>query len=73
MGICKNNMTKNQKQFIRDAEEQGFDVDYDYSGRGMYGKTCPSIIEERYGSRFGTKASVRSDSMGLDTVIYCPN
>ena len=66
-------MTKNQRQFIRDAEKQGFEIDHDYSGRGMYGKTCPSIIEERYCNSFVTKASVRSDSMGLDTVIYCPN
>lgn len=68
----KKNLSENQKLFIRDAEEQGFDVDYTYSGRGMYGKTCPSIIEERDGDRFGTKARISSDNMGRDTVIYCP-
>lgn len=60
----------NQKQFIKDAERQGFEVDYDYSGRGMYGRTCPSIIEERGGDKFGTKAKTRQDSMGLDAVVY---
>ena len=67
---AKANLSDNQKLFVEDATEQGFDVDYSYSGRGMYGKTCPSIIEERDGSRFGTKARVSEDSMGRDTVIY---
>lgn len=69
---AKKNLSENQKMFIEDAEEQGFKVDYTYSGRGMYGKTCPSIIEERDGDRFGTKARTSSDNMGRDTVIYCP-
>ncbi len=67
---AKESLTDNQKLFVSDASDQGFDVDYFYSGRGMYGKTCPSIIEERHGDRFGTKANTQSDSMGMDTVIY---
>jgi len=67
---AKVNMSDNQKLFVSDAEEQGFNVDYSYSGRGMYGKTCPSIIQERGGDRFGTKARTQEDSMGMDTVIY---
>lgn len=63
-------LSPNQRLFIDDAREQGFDIDFGYSGRGMYGKTCPSIVQDRHGDRFGTKAKVSEDSMGMDTVIY---
>ena len=64
-------MTENQKQFIKDASRQGYTVDYDYSGRGMYGRTCPSVNIDRIGE-FGTKAKTQSDNMGMGFVIYCP-
>lgn len=56
----------------------------DYSGRGMYGERCPAVVTDEspftVGSVahdvFGDRAfdlDVRSDSMGLSTVIYFPN
>lgn len=63
-------LSNNQKQFVRDAEEQGHDVNYDYSGRHMYGKTCPSVVCAA--GKFNTRAAYRVDSMGLDVVYYAP-
>jgi hypothetical protein len=65
-------LSDNQKLFVRDAENQGITVKYDYSGRCMYGRKCPSVVVGGPGD-FGTKAGTRSDSMGLDIVIYAPH
>ena len=62
-------LSANQKKFVKDAENQGLDVCYDYSGRGMYGKECPAVNLDRHG-KFNTKADTREDSMGLGSVIY---
>jgi|GEM_PF-4675745 len=63
-------LSKNQQQFVDDAEEQFFKVDYMYSGRGMYGRRCPAVIEERGEARLNTTARISEDSMGLDRVVY---
>lgn len=67
----KKELSKNQKAFVRAAEKQGYEVDYGYSGRGMYGETCPAI---RAGSalefRRPKSASLSMDSMGRGLVIY---
>jgi len=65
-------LSKNQQKFVKDAEAQNFEVGYNYSGRGMYGRCCPSIIVGGYGE-FSTKAKIASDQMGLSTVIYAQN
>lgn len=64
----ENELSDNQKQFVKDAEKQGFEVT-SYSGRGMYGNTCPSIVVTGFG-QFKTDASIKSDNMGLDVVLY---
>lgn len=61
--------SSNQLQFIEDAENSCHEVNYGYSGRGMYGDVCPSVICEDY-SDFKTLSDVRTDSMGLSVVIY---
>lgn len=66
---CTYELSENQKKFVADAERQGFDVDYTYSGRGMMGATCPSVRVGGMGD-FGTKAITNSDNMGLGYVIY---
>jgi hypothetical protein len=63
-------LSENQKQFVADALEQNFEVNFDYSGRGMYGKLCPSITVERYEENIVTEASVKKDALGLDSVVY---
>lgn len=64
-------LTENQELFIEDAENQGFDVEYTYSGRFMYGKQCPAVRIDYIGE-FGTEARVASDNMGLGYIVYCP-
>ena len=62
-------LSENQKLFVKDAEAQGFEVEYTYSGRAMYGATCPSIIVFGMGE-FGTKATTCWDNMAMDFVVY---
>lgn len=67
----KPTLTGNQLLFIREAEEQGLEVDYTYSGRFMYGVTCPAVqldMDELIRVKF--TADVRQDDMGLGKVIY---
>lgn len=65
-------LTENQKKFVKKALKEGFEVRYDYSGRGMYGKQCPAVYLKRdQVGDFGFKGA-SSDSMGLGQVIYCP-
>lgn len=59
------------------AGEVGGDVRYNYSGRGMYGKTCVGIVCED-ATKCIEEAAVRgfrgakTDSMGRDTIVYWP-
>lgn len=64
-------LSENQRQFVKDAEECELDVDYNYSGRGMYGARCPAV---RVGQAndIATKAKVSTDSMGRGMVVYAP-
>ena len=62
-------LSENQIQFCKDAEDCGLDIDFSYSGRGMFGETCPSVtIPDR--NDITTSAEVREDSMGRDVVVY---
>lgn len=61
-------LSKNQLAFIRSAERQGFTVT-EYSGRFMYGSTCPAVILSP-GQEFRTRTHHETDSMGLGTVVY---
>lgn len=65
-------LSENQEQFVRDARNAGLEIDFTYSGRGMYGKECPSVVVDDYG-KFSTSAETQSDQMGLSVVIYAPN
>lgn len=65
-------LSENQIKFCIDAEEQGQEINFDYSGRGMFGKKCPSVVVSDL-SDMTTKARTRTDSMGLDVVIYAQN
>ena len=69
--VCDYELSANQQLFVADAEAQDCEVDYTYSGRGMYGQKCPAVRVGGPGD-FGTKASTSSDSMGLGIVIYAP-
>ena len=67
----RNTLTGNQFLFVQEAEEQGLEVDYTYSGRFMYGATCPAVrlsMDDLIRVKF--TANVRQDDMGLGKVIY---
>lgn len=71
-GCCAcgaNSLSANQKQFVEDAEAQELDVDFGYSGRGMYGKTCPAVRVNST-SEFVTAATYKTDQMGKGLVMY---
>ena len=67
-----NELSENQQLFVKDAEEQGYKINFNYSGRGMYGKTCPSIVTHGIAD-FRTEAGYSYDNMGMDFVIYAKN
>ena len=62
--------TKAQKAFIRKAKKEGFEIEYGYSGRFMYGRKCPAVYLDRY-EEFEYRGA-RHDDMGLGTVVYMP-
>lgn len=64
--------SKNQLKFIKDAENCGLDIDYGYSGRGMFGDTCPAVRID-HPSEITTKAKWVMDGMGLGVVVYAQN
>lgn len=60
----------NQLEFVRKAEQEGFKVDYTYSGRGMFGRLCPAVrLSREDRGAFGFRGASR-DSLGLGEVIY---
>ncbi len=61
-------LSDNQKAFIRAAKRAGLKV-FDYSGRGMFGDKCPAVQVDHAG-QFGTRAKVKTDSLGRGIVIY---
>lgn len=59
-----------QKKFIKAVENAGLEVNFDYSGRGMYGKTCPSVTVSSLADFPGNPYKYEVDNMGLGYVVY---
>lgn len=60
-----------EKRFTRKAEELGYEVEL-YSGRGMFGRECPSVTVDNpndFISEIGMKG-LKIDNMGLQYVVY---
>lgn len=70
MSDTKTTYTTNQKRFIKIAEKSGLEIDYGYSGRGMYGKTCPAVRVDSLSEWEGNPHKFQIDNMGLGYVIY---
>ena len=68
--LTYNDCSANQQQFVDDAEANGHEVEYDYSGRGMYGRECPAVRLGPGEMGFSTDASYNTDSMGLGSIVY---
>jgi hypothetical protein len=63
-------LSANQKRFIKIAEKSNLEIDYTYSGRGMYGKRCPCVRVDNLSEWDGNPHKFKVDSMGLGYVIY---
>ena len=70
------NMTPNQKklwQAVQDGDSRSLRTDY--SGRGMFGRTCWGIVCDDPNDiivEVGLKGA-KTDSMGTSTIVYWPN
>ena len=72
------------QKFIDTLEECGFEP-RSYSGRGMYGKNCIGVATDDIfdlgfqvesalsGEDIGHIPPCRTDSMGMDTIVYRPD
>jgi hypothetical protein len=59
----------NQLKFIEQVKSQGFQVEYDYSGRFMFGDVCPAVrVDDIADIRI--TASYSTDNMGMGYIIY---
>ena len=67
-------LSDNQMLFIHIALENNLELSYDYSGRGMYGKQCPSIVtdDNRDLLKFNG-VSIKQDGMFCNVVVYAEN
>ncbi len=59
-------LTENQKMFVQTAIAQEFEINWSYSGRGMFGKKCPAVV----GQSFSSLSKFCQDNMGKDIVFY---
>ena len=65
-------LTDNQVLFCIDADDADLDISFTYSGRGMYGRQCPSVRVESI-SDLPTTAKTNWDNMGRRFVVYAEN
>lgn len=69
-----NTWTGKHAEFARKAQEElGREVS-SYSGRGMYGKTCPAVIVDSVEDTIADLGmrGLRTDNMGMSYVVYLP-
>jgi hypothetical protein len=68
-----------REKIIGKAGKMGLDIRRDYSGRGMFGKTCLGVtgsMEELDTLLSGVRGSakgLRKDNMGLGYIYYWPD
>ncbi len=60
----------NQMKFINKANEEGY-VIRTYSGRGMFGRSCPGIVVDSPTDFSIGKGKTQLDNMGLSYIVYC--
>ena len=64
-------LTDNEEKFMNKAESLGYEIE-EYSGRGMFGKICPSVIVDNpmdFIAEIGMKG-LFVDNIGLKYVVY---
>ncbi len=73
MEKSKTELSAKQKKFVKECEKAGLKVYYTYSGRGMFGRTCPAVNLDHASEFPSNPAKYSMDSMGLGVVVYCSN
>lgn len=63
-------LTEKQKKFIKICKDNDLKVYYDYSGRGMFGETCPAVDVDNLSDFPENPHEFKIDNMGLGYVIY---
>jgi hypothetical protein len=67
-----------REKIIAKAKELGLNVHHNYSGRGMFGKTCLGVVgtmqdlDTLLSEIKGSANGLRKDNMGLDYIYYWP-
>jgi hypothetical protein len=67
-----------REKIISRATEMGLNVYHDYSGRGMFGKTCLGVVgsmqdlDTLLSEIKGSAQGLRKDNMGMDYIYYWP-
>ncbi len=61
-------LSENQTIFVRDCFRLDLEIDWEYSGRMMFGRKCPATVISSGG--LSTTAKYCTDNMGLSTVFY---
>jgi hypothetical protein len=64
-------LSDKQKKFVKKVEKLGYEVDYGYSGRGMYGKCCPAVRVQYVSDVPNAERDYNTDQMGKSYVVYC--
>jgi hypothetical protein len=73
------NGTGLKEKILGKAEEMGMNIRHDYSGRGMFGKTCLGVVGSMQDLDIllseipGSAVGLRKDNMGLDYIYYWPD
>ena len=73
MATPKPNYSKNQQSFIRKCKSSGLNLYYNYSGRGMFGDTCPAVNVDNLSDFPGNPHKYKIDNMGMGFVVYAQN
>jgi hypothetical protein len=70
MEIDNKKYSKNQLKFIKTVKKAGLKLYLDYSGRGMFGSTCPAVEVDSLNDFPGNPHKYQIDNMGMGFVIY---
>lgn len=69
------NLSKEQEEFVKEAEEQGCKVDLNYSNEFLKGRKCPAVFtdtKEAFKALSFNGKGVQWDKIEAGFVIYAP-
>ena len=62
-------LSENQVIFCLEAENEGYGIEFGFSGPFTHGKLCPSVITDFPDTLF-TFANYEKEVMGMSTIVY---